>query len=446
MTLDFLMATPVIVKVLASLALMLALNVASRRLIPSVLAATLALALWCGHPLLPGSGDANIALIAWRRLVSTDNLLLLVVVYQVLLLSSQMASAGVMQDLVDAVRARTSKRAAMGVLPAVIGFLPMPGGALFSAPMVEQCDAEGAVKPVVKTRANYWFRHVWEYWWPLYPGVLLALAYTGLEVWQFILLQLPVCLVALTAGYWFLLRRVHPGAETPADKPADSSRSIFELVLPIIVTIGTYAAAKLGWGVLRRSSPGLPTLHRYVPMALGLCLAIGWLQRQRPLQWAKWRGLLLSPKSLRMVVLVALIRVYGGMIETELPGGMPVAEAMRGELAAWGVPLVLIIVLLPFLSGFSTGLAVGFVGASFPVLMNVLGADPTLGERLAMTVLAYGSGYMGMMLSPVHLCLIVSNEHFDTGLAASLKGLLPPAIAVLLGSAGMHVLIARFWG
>ncbi len=61
---------------------------------------------------------------------------------------------------------------------------------------------------MLKTRTNYWFRHVWEYWWPLYPGVILTFDLTGLQIWQLILVQAPVSLLAITGGYLFLLRRI----------------------------------------------------------------------------------------------------------------------------------------------------------------------------------------------------------------------------------------------
>jgi hypothetical protein len=46
-------------------------------------------------------------------------------------------------------------------------------------------------------------------------------------------------------------------------------------------------------------------------------------------------------------------------------------------------------------------------------------------------VLAYGFGYMGMMLSPVHLCLLVTKEYFSAGLLGVLRIILP-CVAVIL--------------
>ncbi|MCK5245001.1 MAG: DUF401 family protein, partial [Desulfobacterales bacterium] len=41
-------------------------------------------------------------------------------------------------------------------------------------------------------------------------------------------------------------------------------------------------------------------------------------------------------------------------------------------------------------------------------------------------------GYMGMMMSPVHLCLLVSKDYFHSDLAGTYRLLLKPMIFVLV--------------
>ena len=94
---------------------------------------------------------------------------------------------------------------------------------------------------------------------------------------------------------------------------------------------------------------------------------------------------------------------------------------MNLELTAWGIPTAAVAVLLPFVSGMATGLAIGFVGASFPIVVSLVGGDASHADLLASVVLAYTFGHMGMMLSPVHICLVVTNEHFKTRLTHSIQ-------------------------
>mgnify|MGYP006284870249 FL=1 len=410
-------ATPVLVKILGTLCFILLLNSFLRRLGISIAAGALLLALWSGQT---AGGTWTIA---WARFSDIENISLLIIVFQVIWLSNLMAKTNVMAELVQAVRERVSHRTALAALPAIIGMLPMPGGAIFSAPLVDGCDTDGTIDPLLKTRINYWFRHVWEYWWPLYPGVLLAIEISGVDIWQFILIQLPMSILAISIGAWFLLRSVHPPEDEPA-KGAEHKTPLLPLLSPILTVVATYAITRIAF-------PALSELTRYAPMILGLCAGTAVLQMQRPLGKDDWRQVLMSRRTLVLAALVALVRIYGAFIEAELPGGELLIDQMRQEMAAWGIPVVVVIMAIPFFSGLATGLAVGFVGASFPIVFNLLGTDPALAEVLPAILLAYGFGYMGMILSPVHICLIVTNEHFKTRIFHSIRGLGLPAVTLL---------------
>ena len=420
MIVELLLSIPALAKVLGTLALILILNVVTRNLMAAIAAGALALGLWSGQPL------SAVGSIAWARFSSLDNLLLMMVICQIIWLSSLMAKTEVMQDMVQAVRERVSHRLSFAALPAVIGLLPMPGGAMFSAPMVDSVDEGGQLPTLLKTQTNYWFRHVWEYWWPLYPGVILALDMTGLQIWQLILAQVPVSLLAITAGYLFLLRRIpRSGGEKPAE--SRTGKSFLALAAPIATVIAIYAVILIAF-------PAVKNISRYIPIMVGLFLSLIVLQIQRKAPWRSWTEVLLSRRTLYMTVLVAVIRIYGAMIEARLPGGMLLVEQMRGELAGVGVPESLFILIIPLISGLAVGINVGTIGASFPVVLSLLGPSPQLHVLLPTVVLAYAAGFMGQMLSPVHVCLVVTNQYFKTSLLRSLNGLLLPVAVVLVGT------------
>lgn len=421
-----LLSAPVLVKVIGSLGLILIINLLRVQLVYAIPLGTLALALWCGH------SASVVAGIAGHALIDIDTVMLLLVIYQVIGLSAQMEAAGVMRELVAALRQRFSHRAAIAMLPAVIGFLPMPGGALFSAPLVDRCDTTGAIAPLLKTQINYWFRHVWEFWWPLYPGVLLAMTFTHLEVWQVMVYGLPLTLTSITAGYYFLLRHLPINEEKTADEVDPTpQQSLFTLLLPIIVVVVGYALVRLAYAVLIRHYE-LPAMNRYFPMTIGLLAATLALQARRPLPRAQWKTILTSRKTLSMMMIILSLQVYAAFVDARLPDGNLLMTVMNAELHRWGIPLMAVYMLIPFISGITTGVAFGFVGASFPIVFNLLGAHPAPATVLATAALAYGCGFIGMMLSPIHVCFIVTAEHFHTSLYRSLPRLLSPT-AVLLG-------------
>ena len=418
------MSVPIIVKILVSLALILVGNKLFHNLSAAVALGTLVLALWSGH------GPAEIAGIAADRFFSLDNGLLLMVVILVIWLSSQMDKTGIMRDLVGSLRAFLSPRSSMAVLPAVIGLLPMPGGALFSAPLVDDCDEKEEVPALLKSQINYWFRHVWELTWPLYPGVILATDIAGLQVWHVFLVGIPMMATSIGAGYFFILRKARIGAghTTP------SQHRFLHLMLPIFTVIGVYIFIMIFF-------PAVSEVSNYLPMLIGIAAAILAVQFKRPLDWAEWKDIFFSRRALNMGIIVALIRIYGAFIETRLPGGTMLMEQMRMELNTLGIPLILLLMLMPFVSGLTTGISVGFVGASLPIAFSLLSPDAGLAERLGTLMLTYPFGFIGVMLSPVHVCFIVTSEHFKTSLVKSMGRLLAPSAVVLAVSFAIGLLL-----
>ena len=423
-------SVPVGVDVFASLALMLLINWRLKNLLAAVLAA----AVFLGFSV--GFSTSDIFGVAWRRISSFDNIGLAFVVAQIIWFSSQLREVGVMRKLVSAVRGALPPRAAMASLPAAIGVLPMPGGAIFSAPLVDECDECGRVPADLKTRINYWFRHIWEYWWPLYPGVLLAVEITGVDLWKFIALQLPMTFAAVAIGWFFLVRRLNlddgAGKKTlPADS-APRSGGLLKLLCafsPILVVIAVYALVMI-------FLPSLAEINKYIPIALGIFSAMLFVQSRYPAKAGEWRRIILSMRVLKLVLLVEAVRVYGAFIESRLPDGVLLVERMRMEMAEYAIPAILIAMLIPFVSGVSTGLAIGFFGASFPIVMSLVGEGAGFAEAAPTIALAYACGYAGMLLSPVHICLLVTNEHFKTDLARSLAKLaLPVGVLVLFALA-----------
>lgn len=425
---EWILSAPALVKILAALCVLLLVNRWTRSLIAAALAGSLTLGLWCGHGWSAQGASPGLPVIAQAYLLATDTWTLGLSVLLAVWLSTLMEDSGAMADLVGVVRGRCRRRTAMAVLPAVIGWLPMPGGANFSAPLVDACDEQRRVEPLTKAVVNYWFRHIWEYWWPLYPGVLLATKLSHLEAPLFMAIMAPFSLVAVITGWAFLLRRVPADDHDRPSSRATLSRDLRDfvtLMLPILVVVATYT-------VLRLSLPAWTTGQaRYLPIILGITLAIVVVGIQRRISWPSWHKALLSGKTFQQVLLTFLLCGFGAVIETPSPDGRLLAEVLRGELAAWSIPPELIMAIIPFLIGLVTGICVAFVAAAFPIVLGLVGSEAGAREIMAATVLAYGSGYAGLLLSPVHFCLIQTNLHFKTTLGASLVRL-GPACGVLM--------------
>lgn len=336
---------------------------------------------------------------------------------------------------------RHGRAAAMTLMPAVIGLVPMPAGALFSAPFVEQ-TAGAERNSDWKSAINYWFRHVWEYWWPLYPGVIIAMTtFAMVPTWQYLAVQMPFTLVAAGGGFLFLVRPHVKGlADDTAGSgaPAPADRRILRIMLPLVTVLAAlFVLPPLLGMLIHGDDVHTRQVRQLLAVVLGL---VGGLIAVVADEWRQDRKKIFSTmlKKQSMDVQVSLLGVLIFKSMLDQSDLLPVASH---ELVASGIPLGFAVAGLPFLAGIVTGIAMGFTGASFPLVVGLMSAPDSGLTPLATLVLAYGFGYMGMMLSPVHLCLLVTRDYFSSSMASICRQIAPCIVAVLVFCMAGHFLL-----
>ena len=92
------------------------------------------------------------------------------------------------------------------------------------------------------------------------------------------------------------------------------------------------------------------------------------------------------------------------------------------------------------LAGLVTGIAIGFAGPAFPLVLGLAAVDPHL-TQISALALAFSMGYAGMMLSPVHLCYVLTRRYFISGLFPSYVYILPCTLVVAGWGILMHILL-----
>ena len=299
--------------------------------------------------------------------------------------------------------------------------------------MVE-ASAEGTgITPEIKSISNYWFRHVWEFWFPLYPGVILFLALSNAPRGRFILAQLPMTLWALFIGYAVILHyRPLNGQHRGNYTLANTGRFLVEL-LPILIMVGSVAfLAPLAAPAAKVLNVD-PDLVKQIPILLGLGWSTYWLFVYRGLKWNMIGAVLTQKSTVIMAGLVLGIMMFKSVMERS-----GAVRLLSEQCASGGIPLVVVISILPFAAALLIGVAVGFVGTSFPLVLALLDVVPEE-RRLPYYCLAYTMGYLGMMLSPVHACLLLTNEYFHSKLWRMYAYTL-----VLCGSTGV-IAVLFFW-
>ena len=83
--------------------------------------------------------------------------------------------------------------------------------------------------------------------------------------------------------------------------------------------------------------------------------------------------------------------------------------------------------------GFLTGVNQAYVAISFPLLQSLLINTPHW-IYLNGILVAYVSGFAGVLISPTHLCLVLSREYFGANMNGVYKYLVPSTMIILLGA------------
>jgi len=373
-------------------------------------------------------------------IVMPKTLSLAAVVTLILILSSSMELGGHMWRLLNNFRGLvTNPRLNLAIFPALIGLLPMPGGAIFSAPMVKELGNKSGLRPDQLSFINYWYRHIWEYWWPLYPGILLSVTLAEIDIWTIVVIMFPFTIAAVSAGS-FSIRRIDLAS---AAEKKDTNRSVLPFLkdlIPILMVI----IVGLGAGVvLSHLFPGL-YIAKEVGLIISLVLSVLYVWFRNNMNGNGIRKVIIDPHLLKMFYMVLAILVFKGMLENS-----HAVEAISGEFAEFSVPLILITFALPFIVGGVTGITLAFVGSTFPIIIPLVHSMGESQYLTAYVMLALVSGFVGVLLSPLHLCLMLSNQYFNASLRRVYRHLVLPCM-VLFAAGCVYFFVMRWmitrWG
>jgi integral membrane protein (TIGR00529 family) len=320
----------------------------------------------------------------------------------IMVLENIIRKRGVLKRMMEAVvNVARDRRIAMAVLPGVIGLLPSAGGAAFSAPMVQEAAADIEMKPEHKAFINYWFRHIWEYISPLYPGVVLAAAVTKMPMNRFLLSQLPLPLAVVGVGALLGFRGMK-ASEVGGERTREEIKALFVTLLPITISVILVVVFRM-------------------PLALAMISIVVAMFAFYRYSAKDVLTALRESVSVNVMLMVVGIMVFKGMLDAT--GAI---EALPVFFKQSGIPTTMVLFMLPFLVGLLTGLTVGFVGATFPIITAMTGGAPEPGA----VTFAFASGFAGVMLSPTHLCLLLTIRYFNADMAGTYRLMYLPVFLV----------------
>jgi len=337
-----------------------------------------------------------------QTLLNYQTLRLLAIIGCALTLSSLMEMKGLLAKLA-VMMGSISPKLAMLLTPAIIGLIPMPGGALVSATTLQDLVKKTGLSPEQATFINYWFRHVWDYFLPVYPAVITASVILSTPLPAIMKTLWPMTALAIVFGI-ICSYRIMKKTQGIREK---ASRNI------------AYSLLSASWPILLLVLLILLGLDAVIAFPLTLTL-LAWQQRAK---WSELKKALKYGLDPKILLLLYAVMLYKATIESS-----HTAYTLLSDMQSIGLPTLAILVVLPLLIGFATGVSVAFVGIAFPLLTPFIVSSSGISSYALLV--AFTSGIVGYLLSPVHLCFILSAEYFKASLAKVYKYVLPLALAI----------------
>ena len=333
---------------------------------------------------------------------------ILLALYFVMCLEIELRMSGTLSGMVNALRRVFSgAKALLALMPAFLGLLPSLGGARFSAPIVDELSEDLSISQENKSAVNFWFRHIFEFSNPIIPGMIMACTIANVPFSEFLKHLSWLTVLAFAVGWFILIRPLRVPAE-PKEAPDDAKKKheTADLVLalsPVIVTfllvILFDANASLAMGVVT-------FLLFFVLRAMGRFVSV--------------KDAVVGAVDVKMLGNVLCI-LYFIQILT-VTGVLPeIVAAFRAS----PLPIPVIIACVSFIIGMLTGMSQGHVA----IVMPIVAAMGTGNLDLAGVAMAFGVA--GQMLTPTHMCLVVTVDYFKSNFFGTLRPVLLGEVVLL---------------
>ena len=293
----------------------------------------------------------------------------------------------------------------VSLLPAIVGLLPVAGGALMSAPMVDSEAEKLGLDESKKTYINIWFRHAILPIYPVSQFIILTAALTGTSIDALVVRQLIVVIVMIAVGYFIGLRKtknVNLDKQKIEGNQKNNIKLLFYSFLPIIITIILVAILKVNIAVA----------------TLAGVLTILIIKKIKIITFRS----VLKNKALWEVTLAA----FGALLLKNVTLASGTSEILGNIFANANMNTIILLSVLPATLGFLLGSPSGAIALSIPILSELVTFIPKISS------LIYILAYLGYLIAPTHLCLVFTAQYFKAPINISYKYLLPSTVIAMI--------------
>ena len=349
------------------------------------------------------------------------------------ILAKCMQETGAINKMIKSLRSIFFKGGTLGLIPAVYGLMPVPGGALFSAPLIDKEGEKFKLKQSQKNFLNVWFRHIWFPIFPVSSAMMLIISseFANIDIYELIAANFPAFIAFIIIGLIFLkfyIKKI-PTPKTTPKKEYNGLIFLLPPVIPIIIYIIFFSIFTI-IGI-----ENLKDFQRSI-FVIGVVLSIFSLYFLIKIDWKKYYEIIKNSLSFNLAFAIIGIMIFRQMIEAS--NANEIIASMIG-----GLPFhaIFIIIIIPLIMGLITGYNFGAIALSYFLVepffqftnLNIIG----------IASLIFISSLVGYLISPIHLCNVVSSDYLKTDTTRMYKMYIPAVIMLLIIQTSFVVLFYR---
>lgn len=310
------------------------------------------------------------------------------------------------------------KKKILVIIPAMIGVLIIPGGALLSAPFIYDLGEEMELSPPRRAAINLVFRHIAMFVLPYSTSLLLISAtLPELNIFKLILLNLIFVAAVVILGYFFFLKDIKIVKSPPRENVKHNLLKLIVYTSPIYIAVIINILTGLSFYITLLGSI-------FIVYLLGnkndfLKVAV------RSLNW-------------HTVLTVVAILIMKEII-LNMEGLLGIFHNMFNMSSGSILSMIVIFLISSFFFGYITGNQTAALAIIIPIVSQLNITNRIL---YVYTYFAFGASFLGYFFSPLHLCQAFTLEHMKVStneLYKEYKFYAPTLLLVLIVS----VLILR---
>lgn len=333
---------------------------------------------------LGGVGLADFGNVILGTFTNLDKVQQLVIVAEVSIIGVLLKKYKIIDEVLDNIsKVVKSNRLILMFIPALTGMLNVPGGAIMSAPLIDQLGERSNLSKPHIAIINLVYRHVPMNILPYATGFLLVLSLTPqISIYKLMGLNAIFVVMYCIIGYYLYIRKIQNDSTTPYSFTWTSLFNLLKFTAPIYVAV-------------------MLNLIFGVPFYFGMLANLLIIYLLHPTRMFLFD----TARAFSFNVLYALVGVYliQGIIERmESLTSFLTLVFMNPDTVMLGI-----IVTAVFF-----GTTTGFPPTALGVILPILGTLPLSGNMLLLYChFAFTWSFVGYFFSPLHLCQIFTCEY-----------------------------------